>query len=456
MELRRTARLGLFVLPLTVFALSACGGGGSTSSVPPTQPSPTATPAPNPTASGDTFAYSGSLTQTFTLYGTPAPSPSPSASPQPTSAPWISTNSQSVTQSVSVSTGQSFGGQTGLTEFAAQETDAGQQSTTSVASQTYLSYSSDASRANGVDVTEIGTSSTGSNGASFQNVLGSGNGIIGELPSVYGAQWSDGAARTYTEKDPDGETVTQNYASDGSYTEQLAYPEGGKASVQVNADGSGVYQLPFEGVATNNSSVTVNAPAGGQIQLAYQIFPPRFPQSGAFTLPVWYPQDPPVLASEKFVDEGSTSLPSSCNAGSAYRSATVDKVVETKQRLDPVFGEYENDQLTQYASADYGLLCSVLSDDLKTYYDYSGQSSAAFAFSAVPMEETTVTETLALQSAQLEPMAMVARRTASAAVRVLPRPSFASARMILNALHAKHVRALYARVHTLSRMRQPQ
>ena len=449
--------MGLLALPLTVFALSACGGG-STTSLPLTQPTaaPTATPNPNPTASGDTFAYTGSLTQTYTLYGTPAPSPSPSASPEPTSTPWVSTTQQSVTQNVSVATGQSFGGQNGLTEFTSQESDASQLKTTTTTSQTYLLYAPNAARANGIDVTEVAATSSDSNGVTLQSVPASGNGILERLPSVYGAQWTNGAARTDTEKDPGGESIASTYAADGSYSMQLTYPEGGNASAVVYSDASGVYQLPFAGNTAKNSSVTVSTPAGGQIQLAYQLFPPGLPQSGAFTLPVWYPQDPPVLASDTYVDEGATTVPSSCNAGSAYHSASVEKIVETKKRLDPVFGELESDQITQYASPLYGLVCAVVSDDLQTYYDYSGQSAAAFAFSAQPMRDTAVSETLALQSAKLASLSTAVRRTDDATLAIAPRPSLARARMILAGIHAQHVRALYERVHHLSRTRQQQ
>ena len=158
MSFRRTRGHGFLTVPFTSLSLSACGGcsgGSSTPAVIPTATAAaTATPAPNPTASGNTFAYAGTLSQTFTLYGTPAPLPSPSATPEPTSTPWISTTSQNVTQSVAISSGQSFGGQNGLTDFTTHETDASAQKTTTVTSQAYLSYAQDSSRANGVD--EIG------------------------------------------------------------------------------------------------------------------------------------------------------------------------------------------------------------------------------------------------------------------------------------------------------------
>jgi hypothetical protein len=453
-------RLGLLTGPLALLTFAACGGGGtSTPAVIATAtPVPTATPAPNPTAAGDTFAYSGTLTQTFTVYGTPAPAPSPSASPEPTATPWISTSSQTVTQNVTISNGQSYGGQNGLTEFATQETDAGQLKTTTVASQAYFSFAQNTTRANGVDVTEIGTSSTDSNGASFQSVLGSGNGIVQMLPAVPGAQWSNSAARSDSEKDPGGETIAATYAADGSYQELLTFPEGGTAAVQANADGSGVYKTPLNGATTAPSTITVNAPSGGQIQLAYEIFGLGLPASGAFTIPVWYPQTPPVLASDAFIDEGPATLPSSCNAGSAYTSANVEKIVETKSRLDTVAGEYESDKTVQYTSSSYGLLCVVVTDDVKTYYDYSGQSLGALAFGEDPLREAAASETLALQSAHLSSLSATKRtpQSSSNALFVSPRPSLARVSMMLAAVHAQNLRALNSRMHSNPAMRHSQ
>lgn len=459
MALRGIRRLGLLTGPLALLTFAACGGGGNSTpaviATPSPAPTATATPVPNPTAAGNTFAYAGSLTQTFTVYGTPAPSPAPPATPEPTATPWISTSSQTVTQNVTISNGQSFGGQTGLTEFATQETDAGQLKTTAVTSQTYLSFVQNSARANGVDVTEIGTSSTDSNGVSLQSVLGSGNGLTERLPNVPGAQWSNGAARNDSEKDPGGETIATAYADDGSYQEQLTFPEGGSATIQANADGSGVYQTPLNGATGAHSTITVNAPSTGQIQLAYELFGFGLPASGAFTLPVWYPQTPPVLASDTYIDEGATTLPSSCKAASSYASSNVEKIVESKTRLDTLVGEYESEQITQYTSAPYGLLCVIVSDDLKAYYDYSGQSLGVLAFSPDPLRETVVSETLALQSEHVASMS-TAKRTAqssSHSLLVLPRPSLARVNMALAAVHAQNLRALYSRAHSNSAMR---
>jgi hypothetical protein len=444
-------------VPLIAVILSGCGGGSGVSGAPPVQPTtapvstptPAPTPTPNPSVAGDAFAYTGSLTQTVTYYATPPPDPVEwgGATPLPTSTPWVSTTKQTVTQNVSVSTGQSFGGNSNLTDLATKETDTGQLQTTSVTSQNYFSYAADSSRANGVDVTEIGMSSTDSNGVALQSVLGSGNGIVEKLPFVYGGQWTNTATRTDTENDPSGEAITANYASDGTYQEQFTYPEGGTASAVTRDDGSAVYSVPLLGSTGGNSGFTVEPPAGGQIAFAFSIAS----TAQAFDVTDWYPTAPPNFASDTYVDEGSTTLPSSCNVGSAYQSAGVEEFVETKGRLDPLFGEYETDQVTQYASSTYGLLCETVNDDLKEYYNFSGQGGALLAFTfttpASPVVETTVSETLALQSAQYASTSSTRRAGASSvhpvvSQAILPQPSLARARMILAAAHARTARAL--------------
>jgi hypothetical protein len=150
-------------------------------------------------------------------------------------------------------------------------------------------------------------------------------------------------------------------------------------------------------------------------------------------------------------------LPSSCTAGSAYASANVDKIVETRNRLDTVFGEYETDTITQYASDSYGLVCEVISEELKGYYDYSGQAGAVFAFTVTgtPQIVTTVSETLALQSFKSASTSAAARATQSVSLRpALAQPSLARARMILAAAHAQDVRRFYNRVRTSTAKRQ--
>ncbi len=447
-------------MPLAVLALAACGGGGgsspSSSVLPTAIPSssaaavtPSPSPNPNPSASGDTFTYSGSLSQTVTLYATPPPDPAQygGASPLPTGTPWVSTTNQTVTQNIAVATGQSFNGQSNLTELTTNETDAGQLQTTTTSSETYLSYVSDATRTNGIDVTEIGASSTDSNNVATQTIFGTGNGIVEELPFVYGGQWSNTATRTETENDPSDENISATYDTDGGYQEQFTYPEGSTASALTRDDGSGAYDVPLEGVASSETSLTVEAPSGGNITIGMNV--PVGNEALAFTIADWYPAAPPQLASDTYVDEGSTTLPSTCKTGSTYQTASVEELVETKNRLDTVFGEWETDQVTQYVSSTYGLLCEVVNDDLQDYYDYSGMSGSVFAFAYTtppsPLVVTTVTETLALQSASYAATSSRTRRA------LLARPSFARAGTIVAVARARQIHALNTSIRSVKR-----
>jgi hypothetical protein len=442
-----TRRAVLFVFSAAIAAalLAACGGGGGTGITPPSIPRPQGSPDPYPTAAGDTFTYSGTLTQTYTLYGTPAP-----VTPAPTATPWVTTAQESVTQNVSVTDGASFNGVSGLADFTTHETDAGQHATTTVTADEYLSFASDPLRANGVDVTEAGATSTDSNGVALETDVGGGNGILAELPEVPEARWTDSAARKQTETDPDGQATVATYNSDGSYDESVSYPEGGTATVQANADGSGVYSLPLEGDTAQPSSVTVNAPSGGQIQVSYAIYTGlSFPEAGGFSIPVWYPQVPPVLASDTYVDEGPASLPAACGVPGEYTSSgSIEKLAEVKTRLDTVFGELETDDVTSYVSNRYGVLCVVIADDLQNFYDYSVQSNAILSFNNAPLYETLVNETLALESEHLSPASISEQSPQAEAAATFALPSFARVRGIIARARIRRERLIFARLQS--------
>ncbi|MGD1067773.1 MAG: hypothetical protein ABR975_13240, partial [Vulcanimicrobiaceae bacterium] len=407
MHARPNVRQLLLFLGTTVLAACSGGGGSGGSVAPAAAPtaSPTATPVPNPrpAASGDAFTYAGTLTQSFTRYATPAPAPTDSSTPAPTPTPFVTTNTTTVSQSVAVGTGASFSGATGLVTFTTKETDAGATTTVTQTSTNYVNYLADATRTNGVDVTLVGNTDSTSNGLSDQTVEGTGNGVYDELPEVTNAQWAPTAARTYTENDPGGETFTQTYNSDGSYDASYSYPGGGSGQVQANSDGSAVYSTNALGLTStaNESAITIDVPSAGQIPIESTIVGASFPQTQIFDVPVWYPSTPPVLASDTFVDQGPTSMPSGCGAASQYASAGTDAIVETRVRLDVVFGELETTTQTSYLASPYGVVCAVLHDDLETYYDYSGQTPYVVLFANVPVQSTILNETLGLQSATL-------------------------------------------------------
>jgi hypothetical protein len=417
-------------------------------------PVPTATPTAMPSATANAFTYAGSLAQTFTIYGTPGPAVTAPATAAPTATPWVTAIQTTVVQAVSATSGATFGSVTGLTDIATSETDTTVHTATTSAAHAYVALVADATRIAGIDVTDIGTTSSESSGVSYSTTFGSGNGIVEELPPVPYANWVNNAARTATERDPGGQVTTSAYAGPGTYTENISYPEeNGTAQAVTYSDGSGVYQAPVEGQTQQTSTITVNAPvvaaSGNSINVGYSVYGAGFPEAGGFTIPDWYPATPPVLASDDFVDEGPATVPSTCNVAAAYAAGTADAFIETKSRLDTLFGELETDSNTVYVSPQFGVLCTVASEDLKNFYDFSVQSSSLFSFSSTPIYETTVTETLGLTTAGVSGATASARAARIGAARpsFMAMPSLAHVRALLaqsrlRMLHALRARAL--------------
>jgi hypothetical protein len=389
------------------------------------------------------------MVQTFTKFGTPAPAPSANASPQPTSAPWISTSTANVKQSTALSTGATFHGTSGLLQYETNETDTGARSTVTMKSDAYIALVDNATRVNGVDTVLLGTLSADSNGVAWQTSYPAPGYTVNESPFVPNATWTNTAARTESENDPSGQSQTSTYAADGSYEETVSFPEGATGSIQANADGSGEYSIPTFGVTTANSAFTISPPSGGTIPVEYTVLGAGFPQGGGFEVPVWYPSLPPVLASDRYVNEGSASVPADCNVPATYTSSgSIAAINETKSRLDTVLGELETENATSYVSTAYGTLCITVDDDLQTYYDYSGQSLGIVVFSASPLEETEVKETLGLQSAQVALLtASASRRSDSNLSPLRAIVSLARVRAVIGAVHERHVRALYKGLH---------
>lgn len=376
-------------------ALSACGGGGSAGAITPpatvSTPVPTTTPSPSPypSADGETFSYKGTYTQQFTEYGTPAPSPAAGQTPEPTATPWTSTTTSQVAQQVTLHANASFDGVGGLTEMETNETDSGKLSTYTVDSKQYLQFTPDSTRSSGIDVTQVAVDSSDSNGVKSTTTFGTGNGVLDELPQVPAAQWSNGAARVAVEDDPSGESITSTYAADGTYTGSTAYPQGQSAALTENADGSGVYTMPFLNVP--DSAFTVSPVANGAISVSLE----AAALGGTLwtSVPVWYPSVPPVLASDTFINKGSAAIPSACNVPSSVGTQAT-QIDEQRVRLDTILGELERTHQSSYVAPPYGIVCVVSHDDLQSYYDFSGQS--AYMFNNTPLRETVSDETIGM------------------------------------------------------------
>lgn len=429
-------------------ALAACGGGSGTTtpavqpvpSIAPVAPTPTPTPSPYPSTSGESFAYSGTLTQQYALYGTPAPAASPGATPEPTSTPWVSTSTQSVSQNVVLHGNASFNGTSGLTELETNETDAAPQSTYTIDSKQYVSFAADSSRSNGIDLMQMGIDATDSNGVHTTTTFAGNGDMLDQLPQVPASQWNGSVARSIVENDPSGESLSTTYAGDGTYTASATFPEGTTSTITEFADGSGAYVLPFIGVP--GSEITISPVESDAINITFKAVGYNAISWGA--LPVWYPSVPPVLAGDAFADSGTAQIPASCNVPSSIGTQAL-RIDESRARIDSIYGELEKTTQSAYVVPGYGDVCVVTHDDLTVYYDYSGES--AFLFSGTPLRHVVTDETLGLTKATLaSSQARTKESTATVSAATFFAPSMARMQLATAKNHLRFVRRMTAAV----------
>ncbi|GAC1547198.1 MAG: hypothetical protein NVS3B16_18920 [Vulcanimicrobiaceae bacterium] len=326
----------------------------------------------------------------------------------------MQTNAQTfsavVTQRVAVTTGASYGAATNLTDFTTTETDeqVSPAKTTAVTTDAYASYPAGGS---GI-VRAVATVSTTSDGVKFVTTYGADNGLIDVLPEVPGPlRPPNSASLATTESDPDGTTTTRTTKADGSYVETSSYVDGTTATAIEAADGTGSYSLPLFGI-TPNTLITVGTivPAAFPL-LAYipvtivyspNLFTPPKAVTDARKVADWYPTtapQPPVLASETFVNNGAQAIPAACNVPAALGTSG-NQLVQTVAKTDTIFGETETLSTTSYVAAA-GVVCTILADTVVQYYDFSGQTRRTLATPSTPLQTTTVSETLGLTSATL-------------------------------------------------------
>ncbi|MGH7728203.1 MAG: hypothetical protein ACREM2_05380 [Vulcanimicrobiaceae bacterium] len=360
------------VASLAVAMLAAgCGGGGGGGGGTPFAVNS------RPLSSGN-FGYAGTTTESFVYSGA---SPSPS-----------STSSAQVTQDLTVTGAASFNGVSGLSEYATDETDTTSLQTTTATTDTF--YASAGS--NPTKFLTYGYRSNDSLGSTITVALagvGSGNGLVDELPEAGGQNWTNSGAETITEDEPGNLAATRTYAADGTYTDSATYFSGVASGIATeiieNADGSGSYVFP----GSPPAAITISAPSGGNITISGSVI-----GTTPITIPAWYTS--PLLYSESDVNHGQTTIPSACNAGSGIGTQAND--LEQKYvRLDTVLGYVETYDAKNYVVPNDGVACVVLTDTTVAYYDFTGQSTQALGitFSGTPVETTTIATTLGLTSA---------------------------------------------------------
>jgi hypothetical protein len=240
----------------------------------------------------------------------------------------------------------------------------------------------------GSDVTLLASTLQDGTGLHQSIAYGEQNGVVDQLPHIPSARWNNSAARTATIVSP-GTDTSDIYAANGADSQSAAFDTGGTSVLQSFPDGNANYQWPLDTVV-RNSNVTFSPPAHGSIQILYTTSLPST-QPVAY-LKTWYPSNPLELASDTVLDDGAVSLPPSC--GAAHRFAgSATELIESKARLDIVFGEYETQTRTAYVQSA-GLVCLVVHDILETYYDYT-----KVEFQSKPLQTVEEDETIGLRQA---------------------------------------------------------
>ncbi len=467
----------LFTLAIGIASLVACGGGGATIGNSPAgsgsgsggsgtggsgSGSSTASPSPSPSAAitgaiyhppdnGDTFAFAGTLTTTYAR-------PNQYPTPEPTQTAFAT-----VSQAVTVKNPATFNGTTNAVDFNDVETDvqtAPAQQTTSTTTDAYFTFSNTIVTG---DFNELGFTATQDNGYTVTVAFGSGNGLVDILPETANATWSNTPALTTSATAPDGTTAQETVNGDGTYTESFVYPNVGAvtdtAMAQSSLDGSGSYVTPDEGTLDGSAqSYTISAPSAatssGTITETTSVQPSPVasgatPTVTTTTIPNWIPTGylGTALATESDVDNGATTVPASCALPAAF-GTSANQIVQTKNRLDPMFGELETTTTTTYDMQTIGPVCTVINDVTTDYYDFSSQSvetKETVNFEGTPQQITTIAEVVALQSETLESIArhpQTAKRAIAA--RLTPRVAAIESRIaIARAIrHLKMARAL--------------
>jgi hypothetical protein len=364
----RRPRISRYLLSLAFIATAGCSTGApAIAPLPANGASQDAVVSHSSTPAGASLTYAGTFAQTQSHGGT---------------------TTLHVTQHVTTSAA-TIGGRA-VVDYHGVQTESG----TGAATTTYDAFVAQvpSSTRSGSNVELLKESSSGS-GIRETTSYGSGNGVVDQIPEVPQARWTNTATRMQSiANSVQGSSARDSYRADGSYDENAVPVEGLHATMQSYPDGNGVYQFPFQGGSTN-SSINLAPPNHGKIDLLFVNATQHITETAI--LGVWYPAVPPPLASDSFLDAGIVAVPAACGVPAKY-GRTATEIVEQSTRLDIVFGEYETTQRTVYVSSAYGMLCMVVSDDLKTYYDYN-----AFALESKPLTDTTVNETLGLQQAKI-------------------------------------------------------
>ncbi len=337
--------------------------------------------------------------------------PDATPDPEPTQ-----TTLDGVTQTTTVTNPATFAGSSGAVDFHTVETDQQTAPAPQTFTETLDNYYSFSDTLYAGNFNNLGYTSTDDSGYSVTYTFGSGNGLADVLPETSGATWTNNAAATIATTSIDAESSTQTYSADGSYVETINYQNVNAmgptttATVHSNLDGTGLYDTPRLGTELDaNYTYAVASPsaAGSSGTITEMTTIPVEPGSTATpevvttTVPNWIPTGKlgTSLASESDVDMGPQTLPAACAIPASF-GTSANEIVQTKEIVDPMFGQTDDSTTTTYDIANVGPVCVQLAEEQKDYYDFSGQNGTGY-FSGTPQQITDVAETLYLTAEQL-------------------------------------------------------
>jgi hypothetical protein len=357
-----------------------------------------------PAGSGDTFSYTGTMTTVLTV--------DQASQPNGTTTPVTSTTMAGVNQTV---------GSNGTTDgvhyiLETDEVDQAALSSLETKTETQLAYQSTGPNAYVVRAVKS-VSTEPATKVAYSTAYGPNNGALTAIPETAGKTLTNDAQSTYLEYDPgnlgydnqgnqDAPTINRIADAKNQYAMDI-WTDGFEGYYQQSSSGLGIAQVLFNGspiefdfepVAPDPSSpfsvkddIVINIyalNAGGQKAglLASELAYP------------WYGTSvPATLFSDTVTITPQSTLDPSCTTYGTNTTATL--VQEQHTSLDVALGQTETRSVKSFDVAGPGTVCTVLSDTVKTYYDYSSQSGPYVVFtpdSTTPTETDSVTETLSL------------------------------------------------------------
>lgn len=383
-----------------VFTAGGTGAGGNVTATDTAVTTRTGTKPVSTTSSrpgvGTSASYAATFTGTLTVVNT---------NNIINSTPVTATSTSAVTTNVTTALNG-----IGNTVFTSAEADVAQLRTTNVTTAATVAYEP---VSGGTDVRTLTSVATDSNGVILETDYGLNNGLVTILPEVNGATFTNDGALTYKETDPGispGSVTTTNLINgDGTYTrttnsiDAFGNPQVDTSTQTATLNGS-YYIHELAGPGTAGRAFVMTAPAGGN--------PPTigyYNLTATNTLGSARAQIQPgynwlagvtALVSETDTITANQTLAASCAPATAFnKSSTLVQQVLTS--YDVVFGTLETRTISSYDQVGPGTVCTVVSDLVQNFYDYSQQQGNIRldpAQTSTPVTSVQISETLSLQS----------------------------------------------------------